>query len=137
MSVKITGVNEVLNKLENKFSQAKMTRIEKRALNVAGQLVARNLRKAVSSYKDTGATVREIKVSTPRRKDGVVQLKVGWDGAGAEQRWRLVHLNEFGYTRNGKTYAPRGLGVIKKSYDTSKQRAKRLEMIELRRALLK
>lgn len=137
MSVKITGVEEVLAKLNNKFSQAKMTQVEKRALSVAGRLVARQLRSAVSSYKDTGATVREIKVSTPRRKDGKVQLKVGWAGDGTKQRWRLVHLNEFGYTRNGKTYAPRGLGVIKKSYDASKQQAKRLEIAELKRSLLK
>lgn len=137
MSVEITGVEEVLAKLNNKFNQAAMTRVEKRALNVAGRLVAVRLRSAVSSYKDTGATVREIKVSTPRRKDGQVQLKVGWAGDGTKQRWRLVHLNEFGYTRNGKTYSPRGLGVIKKSYDASKQTAKQLEMAELRRALLK
>lgn len=137
MSVKITGVEEVLDKLEKKFSQSKMTQVEKRALSVAGKLTAIRLRTAVNSYRDTGATVREVKVSTPRRKDGQVQLKIGWAGDGPKQRWRIVHLNEFGYTRNGKTYAPRGLGVIKKAYDSSKDFATQMEIYELRKALLK
>lgn len=137
MSVEITGVEEVLAKLEQRFSQSKMTQVEKRALSIAGRVIAVRLRSAVSSYRDTGATVREVKVSMPRRKDGKIQLKIGWAGDGTKQRWRLVHLNEFGYTRNGRIYSPRGLGVIKKSYDSSKHVAKQMEIHELRKALIK
>lgn len=135
MSGTITGVNEVLAKLESKFSTARVTKIEKQALRVAGRYMASNLRHAVASYKDTGATMREVTYSTPRRRGGKVNLKVGWKGDGSNQRWRLVHLNEFGYTRNGITYSPRGLGVVQKTYDSTKEPAKQLEIRELKKVL--
>ena len=43
MSVKITGVEEVLAKLEQKFSQSKMTQVEKRALSIAGRVICGEL----------------------------------------------------------------------------------------------
>ena len=135
MSYTITGVDEVLAKLDKKFSQSKMTRIEKQALNVAGRYLSSQLRHAVSAYKDTGATVREVTFSTPRRRNGRVSLKVGWKGDGTMGRWRLVHLNEFGYTRNGKIYSPRGLGIVQKTYDANKDIVKQINLRELKRLL--
>ena len=34
---------------------------------------------------------------------------------GPTGRYRIIHLNEHGYTRNGKKYTPRGFGVIAKT----------------------
>ena len=66
--------------------------------------MAVNLKNAVSSYRDTGKTVIEVTTGKPRLRGGVRTINVGWSGSGSGQRYRLVHLNEFGYTRYGKRY---------------------------------
>ncbi len=135
MPVNITGMDEVLAKLASKLSPAKLSRVEGEALKVAGRLTAVQLKRAVASYKDTGATVQEITVSNPRTVGGVKTIKIGWSGSGSRQRWRLVHLNEFGYTRGGKTFSPRGMGKIQATYDAVKQPAKAIEAKELKKLL--
>ena len=133
MSVEIKGMDEVLAKLDQQLGTRKLNQYQKSALTVMGRYLAVKLKSAVASYRDTGATVQEIVVSTPRKKDGTLTLKLGWDGAGSKQRWRLVHLNEFGYTRSGHTYRPRGIGKIQKAYDSNKVKAKELGQNQLRK----
>ena len=131
--VNITGVEETLAKLEQKFSKRKLTIIENQALTVAGRYMAVTVKKAVQSYADTGATVREVTDTKPRVMGGERILKVGWEGDGSKQRWRLVHLNEFGYTRFGRTYAPRGLGKIQGAYNAGSVGAMALQAKQLRK----
>lgn len=133
--VEVTGLTEVLNKLDEKFSPGKVARIENQALQIGGRLVAVNLKNAVAGYQDTGATLHEIVVGKSRLKAGVRTADVGWDGQGSKQRWRLVHLNEWGYTRYGKSYHPRGMGKIQQSFDESKEPAMRLQIKELKKLL--
>ncbi|MFT8392535.1 MAG: hypothetical protein ABF624_00830 [Liquorilactobacillus ghanensis] len=133
MSVTITGVDEVLAKLEKQFSKGKLTKIENEALTIGGRYVAVSLKSAVSAYRDTGATVNEVKVDKPRMRAGVRDIKIGWAGDGSKQRWRLVHLNEFGYTRFGRTYSPRGLGKIQGVYHDTMPAAKQLQAKQLRK----
>lgn len=133
MSVEIKGMNEVLAKLDQQLGPRKVNAYSKEALTIMGRFLAVQIKSAVASYKDTGATVQEIIVSTPRKKDGTFTVKVGWDGMGSRQRWRLVHLNEFGYTRAGRTYRPRGIGKIQKAYDQNKEAAQKLAQNQLRK----
>ena len=51
VTVKFKGVDEVINKLAEKFSPAKLNRIENDALRVAGRRVAVELKNAVASYR--------------------------------------------------------------------------------------
>lgn len=131
--VKITGVEETLAKLEQKFSKRKLAMVENQALTVAGRYMAVTVKKAVQGYADTGATVKEVTDTRPRIIGGKRTLKVGWEGDGSKQRWRLVHLNEFGYTRFGRTYAPRGLGKIQGAYNAGSVEAMALQAKQLRK----
>ncbi|MFY4479666.1 hypothetical protein [Latilactobacillus sakei] len=133
MSVEIKGMDEVLAKLDQQLGTRKVNAYSKEALTIMGRYLAVQIKNAVASYRDTGATVQEIVVSTPRKKDGTLTVKIGWDGMGSRQRWRLVHLNEFGYTRSGRTYRPRGIGKIQKAYDSNKVQAKELGQNQLRK----
>lgn len=135
MSVDVRGVDEVLAKLEEKFKPSKLAKIENEALRIAGRLMAVNLKNAVSSYRDTGKTVIEVTAGKPRLRGGVRTINVGWSGSGSGQRYRLVHLNEFGYTRYGKRYSPNGIGKIQKTFDSSKNSVKSLERHELEKLL--
>ncbi|UNF76217.1 HK97 gp10 family phage protein [Lactiplantibacillus plantarum] len=132
VTVKFKGVDEVINKLAEKFSPAKLSRIENDALRVAGRRVAVELKNAVASYRDTGQTVLQVSVGNPHSRGGVRTIKIGWH---AGSRWRLVHLNELGYTRFGKTYHPRGMGKVQGAFDSSRGPAKALEEAELRKLL--
>lgn len=132
ITAKFEGFDEVINKLTEKFSPAKLSRVENAALRVAGRRVAVELKNAVASYKDTGKTVLQVSVGNPRSRGGVRTIKIGWH---AGDRWRLVHLNELGYTRFGKTYSPRGMGKIQGAYDSSRGPAKELERAELKKLL--
>ncbi|QLL77654.1 hypothetical protein GTO87_02990 [Ligilactobacillus saerimneri] len=132
---KVTGVTEVIANLEHKFSRGKLTRIEKQALKRGGNYIKVNLRHNVVPFRDTGATMREVMYSTPRNRYGEVSLRVGWKSDGTWQRWRLIHLNEFGYTRNGKTISPRGKGTVQRTYDSTRDHAKELIYNELKKVL--
>ncbi|WP_192944533.1 HK97-gp10 family putative phage morphogenesis protein [Ligilactobacillus agilis] len=135
MSVNITGVDEILTKMEKKFGKTKTDKAERRALKVASTTMKYALKSGVSVYRDTGKTVSEVTASRPRRKAGELSVKVGWQGSGS--RWRLIHLNEWGYTRNGKTYHPRGLGAVQKTFDSTKDEVKRLQISILKNSLWK
>lgn len=128
-------MDEVLANMEKKLGSRSVTRYSNEALNVAGRYMAVRLKSAVSSYRDTGATVNEVTVGQARLKGGVRTIKIGWDGSGSKQRYRLVHLNEFGYTRFGRSYSPRGIGKVQNAYESSKQPMKALEKHELEKLL--
>ena len=135
VSVDVEGLDEVVNKLSEKFSERKLAKVENDALRLSGRLTAVKLKQAVSSYRDTGATVIEIVAGKPRLRDAGRTINVGWNGDGSKQRWRLVHLNEWGYTRNGKSYRPRGVGKVQQAYEDVKQPAIDLTKKELEKLL--
>ena len=130
VNVNVTGVDEILKELEQRLSPAKVTRISNQALRVVGQYGVMKLKTAVSSYRDTGKTVNEITATKPRKSGGGRMIKIGWSGDGT--RWRLVHLNEFGYTRFGKTYSPRGFGKIQSVEDDLGKHAEEVIAYELK-----
>lgn len=118
--------------------RARMNRITgaqaKRAINAGGQIVYKNIEGAVSTYSGlpgtTGAT-RDETTFTMDTTRGRVQGRVFWQGN--RQRYRLIHLNEKGYTRNGKFYSPRGRGAIARAMDRSETAYFRTVRRELQR----
>lgn len=132
MSVSITGVDQIIANLEKKLGKSRTTRVVNKALRKTGEIVKRDVEDAVSSYIDTGETHETVIVSNVK-KGPPKQIQVGW---GEGSRWRLVHLNEFGYTRYGKYIRPRGMGklqgVVDKTESTALQEM-RSEMEELAR----
>lgn len=124
MSFEIKGVEELLKKMESELGERKVSRVANKALNEAGEEFKEGLAKAVASYSNgsnesTGATADEIVIGRASKRGGRRTVKVGWNGP--KKRYKLVHLNEFGYTRWGKTYSPRGSGVIRKYIDVAGQ----------------
>ncbi|VDG18310.1 gp9 protein [Lactobacillus plantarum JDM1] [Lactiplantibacillus mudanjiangensis] len=132
ITAEMHGVDEVLDKLAEKLSPGKLSRVENAALRVAGRRVAVELKNAVASYRDTGQTVLQVTVGSPHSAGGMKRIRIGWH---AGSRWRLVHLNEFGYTRGGKSFSPRGMGKVQGAYDSSRGPAKALERAELEKLL--
>lgn len=133
--VTIRGMDEVLEKMEKKLGSAAVAKYSNQALQVAGRYMAVQLKNAVASYRDTGATVHEVVVGKSKLKHGTRLVHIGWDGSGSGQRYRLVHLNEFGYTRFGRSYSPRGSGKVQNAWDSSKTKMKELEKHELEKLL--
>ncbi|MEJ7197687.1 hypothetical protein WL333_12820, partial [Staphylococcus epidermidis] len=49
--------------------------------------------------------------------------------------YRIIHLNEHGYTRNGKKYTPRGFGVIAKTLKEVESEYRNVVIKELKKKL--
>lgn len=110
-NVELRGADAVLEELEKRLGERKRARIENRALNTSAKKYTEGLADAISVYADKGYTVEETTHSRASKKaHGRRTVRVGWNGP--HKRYKLIHLNEFGYTRWGKTYSPRGMGVI-------------------------
>lgn len=110
---KLVGVDELLANMERKLGEDKVRRVTNKALRETAKEIEPDFKKAISSYRDTGATVNAIVVSGVSRASGVPTVKLGF-GKGHPSRWQLVHLNELGYARNAR---PRGFGVIRRFSD--------------------
>ena len=122
MSVEITGMNEILKNLEAKLGKNRTTRVVNKALRNTGDEIVDLVKESVSSYMDTGATYDEVVRSNVKgASSGVKEIDVGWRGD--MSRWRLVHLNEFGYTRYGRYIRPAGIGKVQAAVDLSKKTA--------------
>lgn len=110
---KIEGMEAIQKAINEACTGAKAKKIRKAALNAGGDVVVERLKENFDAFKDTGYSKDEIMRTDSRSKNDVEELKVGWDGE--HGRWRMVHLNEFGYTRMGKQYTPKGFGMIAKT----------------------
>lgn len=119
MSVEIKGIPEVLNKLESVYGKQAMQAKSDKALNEASEFFIKALKKEFESFKDTGASIEEMTVL------------IEW--VGPMNRKNIIHLNEHGYTRDGKKYTPRGFGVIAKTLAASERKYREIIKKELAR----
>lgn len=110
MSVKITGYDEMMKKLESELSPAQIRIKSTEALKHAAPEVVDRIKKNMELFKDTGASIDETKVKIVPYGLSSVKIIIYWEGP--KNRWRLIHLNEKGYTRDGKRYNPAGKGAI-------------------------
>lgn len=108
--VKLNGVDELLRKMEQELGEAKVNRVVNKALRETGAELLPEFKKELEVFTDTGQTIEDATVSGVSRATGEGVVKLGF---GKGSRWRLAHLNELGYSRLGKTYRPRGFGVIR------------------------
>ncbi|MGE6894474.1 HK97 gp10 family phage protein [Priestia flexa] len=130
MSVKITGVKEMLQALDNRFGDKAVKRISDRALKAGAQVFVRELKQQFQRFKDTGASVDEITISEPMIIGGVRTIKVHWRGP--KDRYRIIHLNEWGTVQNPN---PKGKGAIARALRNA-EKAYRLAVLEaVRRGL--
>lgn len=134
MSVEIKGVKQLVNQLEKKFCVETTKRVNDQALKKAGAYFEKELSSAFETFKDTGASQDEIQVSEPRYSNGVRAITVYWEGP--MDRYRLIHLNEWGYTRRGKEYKPRGHAVISKTLKNSEKVYRNIVKDEIRKNML-
>lgn len=107
MTVKLKGMKELERALERKYGRQKMKKISDEALLAGGQVIVEEIKKSFESFKDTGASIDEVTLSKPYSLNGVRTIKVHWKGP--EDRYTIIHLNEFGTVKNPN---PDGKGSI-------------------------
>lgn len=115
--VKFQGIQETVRALERALGEKKMRTVTRKAVNVGAEKVEKNLQTDMLVFKDKGYTIDEVVRKNATYKNQKVEAEIGWNGP--HQRYRLIHLNEWGYTLKGKQIRPRGLGVITKSLKKS------------------
>ncbi|HDE8833970.1 TPA: hypothetical protein PD488_002720, partial [Staphylococcus aureus] len=104
-----------------------------KALNEASEFFIKALKKEFESFKDTGASIEEMTKSKPYTKVGSQERAVLIEWVGPMNRKNIIHLNEHGYTRDGKKYTPRGFGVIAKTLAASERKYREIIKKELAR----
>ena len=93
----LRGFDEVIRNLEAKLGDAKVRRSANRALKGAATETLEDFKVALQVFKDTGETIESATVGNVTGAfEGVPMVKLGF---GAGSRWRLEHLNEFGYAK--------------------------------------
>jgi len=107
MSVKITGLNELLAELDKRLGKAKMKKLTDDALMAGAEVFVRELKRQFQTFKDTGASIDEITISEPFDYAGNRTIRIHWEGP--KNRYRIIHLNEWGTVNNPN---PRGKGKI-------------------------
>lgn len=118
MTVKIKGVQQMMNEIRSRVEQvSKKDAVE--AMKDGSTVVYDKMQSNFELFKDTGASKDEMKVSEARTVGGKLIIYIYWQGP--RQRYRLIHLNEKGYTRKGKRYMPRGVGAIARALRSSEE----------------
>lgn len=132
---KIYGVEGVLRNLENKLGSRVIATVSNKALKKAGQYGADKLQNDISYFKRTGATVDEVVLSRVRNQYGERLIDIGWEGP--MERWRLVHLNEFGYNAHGtfNRITPAGYGAVQKSMNDMQNEVKEIMIDVIKKEL--
>lgn len=131
MGVEIKGIKELENQLEKRFSASAMRAKSDRALTEASDYMLGEMKSHFKAFKDTGATIDEMTRTKPFTDARDRQRTVVIEWVGPKERYRLIHLNEHGYERNGKKIVPRGFGVIEKTLQASQARYRRIVVDEL------
>ena len=105
----LRGFDDVLRNLEARLGGTKVKRATSQALKAVANETLEEFKGALQVYKDKGDTIESATVGrVTGLAAGVPVVKIGF---GEGSRWRLVHLNEFGYSKNPH---PRGFGVSRR-----------------------
>lgn len=76
MTIKLKGMKELERELENRYGKAKMKRIVDESLIIGGNIIIQNIKRNFESFKDTGASKAELKLSKPFTLNGVRTVKI-------------------------------------------------------------
>jgi|SRR5699024_2727591 len=107
MSVEVKGEAKLLAELERRLGAKRMQKVSDKALEKGAKVFVAELKRQFQTFRDTGASIEEITISSPMTVGGVRTIKVHWKGP--KDRYRIIHLNEFGTVKNPN---PRGKGRI-------------------------
>lgn len=135
MGVEIKGVKELENQLEKRFGATAMRIKSDKALTEASDYMLGEMKNHFEVFKDTGASIDEMTRTKPFTDARDRQRTVVIEWVGPRDRYRLIHLNEHGYDRNGKKIVPRGFGVIEKTLQASQPRYRQIVVDELRKGV--
>lgn len=136
MGVKVYGVNRLLKELDQKFGRNKIDKITDEALTNGALVFGMELRRQLKTFSDgtgysQGYTLDELTISAPDENGhGRRSVRVFWRGP--HNRYRIIHLNEWGTIRNPR---PRGKGKIAKAMSLSKRAYGQAIRDTLRRAV--
>lgn len=124
MSVSYQGFPEIQRRLKAMLTQKELNKLTDKALvkgaKVVSDEIAKNLDANLGNYS-TGATVDEMVIGKPVSSQSRRVVRVGWNGE--KERYRIVHLNENGYTRDGRFYGTQlgGYKQIEKAIESTKE----------------
>ena len=116
MGVEITGLKRLEAKLEEKFGQARMQEIADEALLKGAEVIKRELQQNFETFRDTGASIDEITISGPKDGPNGRRRDIHW--VGPKDRYRLIHINEWGTVKNPN---PAGKGKVAASLEGGKK----------------
>lgn len=119
------GLDELAQYFKNFADSPEFQKLSKQAVKAGADIIAEGIKSNIENTKDKGYsegyTAEEIVVGAPRpTKDGFVS-KIGWRGP--HKRYALVHLNEFGYSKGGKTYHQPLFGKVENAIQTNQKKA--------------
>lgn len=116
------GLDELISYFDNYMESPQYQKTVKKAIKDGANIVGESIKQSLSTVSDKGYsqgyTVDEVTVGSPKKTDNGYTVKIGWNGP--HQRYRLAHLNEFGYSKNGKTYQSPYFGRVAKGIEQSK-----------------
>ena len=116
MGVNITGLKSLQAELEKRFGQVKMQEISDQALFEGAQVIKKELEQNFESFRDTGASIDEITISDPKDGPNGRRRNIHW--IGSKDRYRLIHINEWGTVKNPN---PAGKGKVAASLEGGKK----------------
>ena len=116
MAVKITGLPALQAELQARFGQAKMQEVADKAIYKGAEVIVKELEQNFQSFKDTGASIREITISEPMVSAAGRRREIRWRGP--DDRYRLIHINEWGTIKNPN---PAGKGKVAASLEGGKK----------------
>lgn len=125
MSVSYQGFPEIQRRLKAMLTPKELNKLTDKALvkgaKVVSDEIAKNIDKSQLGNYSTGATAKEMVVGKPVSSNSRRVVRVGWNGP--LERYRIVHLNENGYTRDGRFYGPqlKGYKQIEKAIESTKE----------------
>lgn len=151
MGVEIIGFDEAMQALTDKFGDKAAKRLTRKALKAGGDIMEDAFKQATAQYENTGSTNQEVVQETPRITRDGASVKVGFSKTGAGQRWRLVHLNELGYSAHGvfggpartnashsnglAFYKPRGFGLLQDAWTINRDKIMKVQQEKIREDL--
>lgn len=110
----LKGFDDVLRNIEAQLGEPVVRRKVNKVLKGTVEEFEPTFKRAMAVYADTGKTVGAVvHGNVTGTSSGVPMVKLGFKSP----RWTLIHLNEFGYAKNGH---PRGFGIMRRFFEGSK-----------------
>lgn len=129
-------ISEVLKALDKELSESKLGTVQNKAINKGAVVVAEKMKTQLSRFSGTklskGYSGDEVVIQKSRKTQNGRESTIGWNGP--KDRYRLIHLNEWGYTKKGKKYRPRLQGTVTESVKDSEKEYLNIVHGELRKA---